>query len=93
MYFLPKKKGGKQMKVQDKIFLHPNYKGEVGANWLTFPLTEKDECYIRKDALLEWLKLAVECYSHPDTVNVVDTIRCEGKKWAFQDVINKIESL
>ena len=49
--------------------------------------------YIRKDALLEWLKIAVECYSHPDTVNVVDTIRCEGKKWAFQDVINKIESL
>lgn len=49
--------------------------------------------YIRKDALVEWLKMAVECYSHPDTVNVVDTIRCEGKKWAFQDVINKIESL
>ena len=49
--------------------------------------------YIRKDALLEWLKMAVECYSHPDTVNVVDTIRCEGKKWTFQDVIKKIESL
>lgn len=48
--------------------------------------------YIRKDALLEWLKLAVECYSHPNPVNVVDAIRCEGKKWGFQDVINKINS-
>ena len=55
--------------------------------------TVNDIEYIRKDTLLEWLKLAVECYSHPDTVNVVDTIRCEGKKWAFQNVINKIESL
>lgn len=44
------------MKVPDKLFLHPNYRGEVGANWLTFPLTEKDECYIRKDTLLEWAK-------------------------------------
>lgn len=44
------------MKAPDKLFLHQNYWGEVGANWLTFPLTRKDECYIRKDALLDWLK-------------------------------------
>ena len=42
--------------------------------------------YIRKDALLEWLKMAVESYSHPDTVNVVDTIRCEGKLLGWKDL-------
>jgi len=82
------------MKAPDKIYL---LKAELEERWSLTEASElepkKEECYIRKDALLEWLKMAVECYSHPDTVNVVDTIRCEGKKWAFQDVINKIESL
>lgn len=44
------------MKAPDKLFLHPNHKGEVGANWLTFSLTNEDEAYIRKDALIEWAK-------------------------------------
>lgn len=73
--------------VSDKIYVH-----EISAEELTENLPYHI-CYIRKDALLEWLKMAVECYSHPDPFNVVDKIRCEGKKWAFQDVINKIESL
>lgn len=75
------------MKAPDKIYLH-----EISAQELTENLPYH-VCYISKDTLMEWLKMAVECYSHPDTANVVDTIRCEGKKWAFQDVINKIESL
>ena len=56
---------------------------------------EDNIVYIRKDALLEWLKFAVEFYSHPDpdTDTVVDKIRYEGKKLAFKDVINRIESL
>ena len=78
------------MKAPDKIYVNipGDYWHVAGSE-----RTVNDIEYIRKDALLEWLKLAVECYSHPDTVNVVDTIRCEGKKWAFQDVINKIESI
>ena len=75
------------METQDKNWIDDH-------EWYCYyPVGVKCEEYIRKDALLEWLKMAVECYSHPDTVNVVDTIRCEGKKWAFQYVINKIESL
>ena len=76
---------------EDKVYIYFHPLG-IDVSIVPIPFIIGDE-YIRKDALLEWLKMAVECYSHPDTVNVVDTIRCEGKKWAFQDVINKIESL
>lgn len=79
----------------DKIYVAESLiKTPYGNEWSPTPYISRENTeFIRKDALLEWLKLAVECYSHPDTVNVVDTIRCEGKKWAFQDVINKIKSL
>lgn len=81
------------MNAPDKIYLN-KYMIRPGMLYpAQYPADTPEFEYIRKDALLEWLKMAVECYSHPDTVNVVDTIRCEGKKWAFQDVINKIESL
>ena len=44
----------------EKLYLHPNHKGEVGASWLTFPLSNEDIEYIRKDAFIEkaadWLK-------------------------------------
>ena len=85
------------MKTPDKLYVVP-MKTEIQDAFVGFAyeldrlLVGKTE-YIRKDALLEWLKMAVECYSHPDTVNEVDTIRCEGKKLAFQDVINKLNSM
>lgn len=41
------------MKAPKKIYLHPTAKGEVGANWLTFPLTDEDAEYVRTDALIE----------------------------------------
>jgi len=83
--------------IPDKIYIADNV-FPTHIDWDGSPINTKriessDIEYVRKDTLLEWLKMAVECYSHPDTVIVVDTIRCEGKKWAFQDVINKIESL
>ncbi|MBQ7429423.1 MAG: hypothetical protein IJV29_07115 [Butyrivibrio sp.] len=37
----------------EKIYLHPTAKGEVGASWLTFPLTNEDIEYIHKDAFIE----------------------------------------
>ena len=70
------------MKAPDKLFLHPNYMGEVGANWLTFPLTEKDECYIRKDALVEWAK---ETYLNENASAI--------RKVCYKQLIDKIESL
>jgi hypothetical protein len=41
------------MKAPKKIYLHPTAKGEVGASWLTFPLTDEDVEYVRTDALIE----------------------------------------
>lgn len=44
----------------EKLYLHPTTKGEVGASWLTFKLTNDDIEYTRTDAFIEeacnWLK-------------------------------------
>jgi len=48
------------MKAPKKLYLHPTAKGKAGASWLTFPLTNEDIEYIRKDAFTEkacgWIK-------------------------------------
>jgi len=36
-----------------KLYLHPTAKGNVGASWLTFPLTNEDIEYTRTDAFIE----------------------------------------
>ena len=41
------------MKAPEKLYLHPTAKGKVGASWLTFPLTNEDIEYVRKDAFIE----------------------------------------
>lgn len=41
------------MKAPKKIYLHPTAKGEVGASWLKFRLTDEDVEYTRKDAFIE----------------------------------------
>ena len=43
----------KANEAPEKLYLHPNHKGEVGVSWLTFPLTNEDVEYIRKDAFIE----------------------------------------
>ena len=74
------------MKAPDKLYLHPNHKDKVGANWLTFPLTNEDECYIRKNALMEWAKARkAELTSSAPFV--------AGERKVIKEVINKIESL
>lgn len=80
------------MKAPDKLFLHPNYRGEVGANWLTFPLTKKDECYLRKDTLLDWIKDQLKENAEWREVNPDDRF-FGGKEVAFERIIDKINSL
>lgn len=41
------------MEAPNKVYLHPTAKGEVGKNWLTFPLTNEDVEYTRTDAFVE----------------------------------------
>jgi len=45
------------MEAPQKLYLHPTAKGEVGANWLTFQLTNEDIEYIRKDALYKKIEI------------------------------------
>lgn len=37
----------------EKLYLHPTAKGEVGASWLTFQLTNEDIEYVRTDAFID----------------------------------------
>lgn len=50
----------KANEAPEKLYLHPTAKGNVGASWLTFPVTNEDIEYIRTDAFIEkavsWLK-------------------------------------
>lgn len=54
------------MKTPEKLYLHPTAKGEVGASWLTFSLTNEDIEYTRTDAFIEkackWLKTHINDY-------------------------------
>lgn len=43
----------KANEAPEKLYLHPTAKRKVGASWLTFPLTNEDIEYVRKDAFIE----------------------------------------
>ena len=43
----------KANEAPEKLYLHPTAKGNVGASWLIFQLTDDDIEYIRTDALIE----------------------------------------
>lgn len=58
-------------KIPDKIYLHPTAKGEVGASWLTFPLTNEDVAYVRAEAFIEavanWMSDNLQTVSEVET--------------------------
>ena len=78
------------MKAPDKLYLHPNNKGEVGANWLKFSITNEDECYIRESALLQWAKETKAQLENDNAIN--EDIR-KGAIWELEEIIQKIQSL
>ena len=43
----------KANEAPEKLYLHPTAKGNVGASWLKFPLTNEDVEYTRTDAFIE----------------------------------------
>ena len=43
----------KANEAPEKLYLHPTAKGNVGASWLTFPLTNEDVEYARTDAFIK----------------------------------------
>ena len=51
----------------EKIYLRHNHKGDIGAGWLIFPLTNNDIEYTRTDAFIEkaceWLEPVIKNYA------------------------------
>ena len=43
----------KANEAPEKLYLHPTVKGNVGASWLIFPLTNEDIEYTQTDAFIE----------------------------------------
>ena len=43
----------KANEAPERLYLHPTAKGNVGASWLVFPLTDNDIKYTRTDAFIE----------------------------------------
>ena len=64
------------MKVPEKLYLHPTASGNVGASWLSFPLTDKDIEYIRKDTVLEKVVNFLEIlgYAYTITDNITKSL-------------------
>ena len=91
-----RKKGGKQMKIPDKIYLAENDKkaGETNISfWSLTPFTNHRSIkYIRKDALLEWVKDLKHIYEIPVNNRQASRLCC-AKAEAFQLVIDKLNSM
>ena len=81
------------MKIPDKIYL---LKVELEERWSLTEASElepkKEECYIRKDALLEWAKDLKHIYEIPVNNHQASRI-CRVKAEAFQLVIDKLNSM
>ena len=56
----------------EKLYLHPTAKNNVGASWLTFPLTDNDIEYIRKDAFVEKATEYLMDYEFNDSPTIAD---------------------
>ena len=60
----------KAKEIPEILYLHPTANGNVGASWLSFPLTDDDIEYTRTDAFIE---KACDAYCA-----VCDTKECQG---------------
>ena len=84
------------MKAPDKIYipLYPNHSLDgvrLGDDYMYEPHKECDNVeYIRKDALLEWVKA---CYKATENDNLLSDIFKQGALYELHRVILKIESL
>lgn len=64
----------KRMKANapEKIYLRHNYKGDIGAGWLTFPLTNNSVEYTRTDAFIEKAAEYLMDYEFNDSPTIAD---------------------
>jgi len=77
----------KANEAPEKLYLHPTAKGNVGASWLIFPLTNEDIEYVRTDAFIEkarkWFEMQPETYD-------ANGVRVYGEE-DFEDFVNYME--
>ena len=80
----------KANEAPEKLYLHPTGKGNVGASWLTFPLTNEDIEYTRTDAFIEkaceWIKenLLKHTYVYEGEVGIGMAVFLEEFKQAMK---------
>jgi len=87
------------MKAPDKIYIQ-THKGEtISSKWTTIPFRDFENTeYIRKDALIEWLRKKYETVSWYDekmrhVTRCVGDTSSSGKAQAYQSVIDKLNSM
>ena len=81
--------------MPDKIYL-PKEEIEERMPWIATPYEDDpnwDECYIRKDALMEWLRKLNETYHKEYETSRYTCGEHWGQMVAFQKAIDKINEM
>lgn len=79
------------MKAPDKIYVHVRTEPKSSTTFSeTLDKNSSNVAYIRKDALLEWVK---ECYEVTENDNLLSNIFKQGALYELHRIIAKIESL
>ena len=64
----------KANEAPEKIYLRHNHKGDIGAGWLIFPLTNNDIEYTRTDAFIEKAEEFISTFFHPDDTELIKAV-------------------
>ena len=75
----------------EKIYLRHNHKGDIGAGWLIFPLTNNDIEYTRTDAFIEKAVNFLEMLGYGFTITDNITHKNYNKEQLIEDFRNYIK--
>lgn len=79
------------MKAPDKIYL-PKEEIEERKPWIETAYDPNwDECYIRKDALIEWVNRRLKEFRH--IAEISNDVAADGEVDAFEELIDKLNSM
>ena len=77
--------------IPDKIYL-PKEELEERKPWIETTYDPNwDVCYIRKDALLEWVNKRLEEFRH--IAEISNDVAADGEVDAFEELIDKLNSM
>ena len=81
----------KANEAPEKIYLRHNHKGDIGAGWLIFPLTNNDIEYTRTDAFIEKAVNFLEMLGYGFTITDNITHKNYNKEQLIEDFRNYIK--